>query len=77
MLATSMPHLVPVQARPTAARADRPSNGKRDVNRLTNVIISWQPFPAYQIAEVVNSLKGVLPQSPTLSINPENRYFVK
>jgi peptide/nickel transport system substrate-binding protein len=37
----------------------------------------WQPFPAYQITEVANTLKGVLPQSPTLSINPENWYFVK
>jgi peptide/nickel transport system substrate-binding protein len=37
----------------------------------------WQPFPAYQITEVANDLKGVLPQSPTLSINPENWYFVK
>jgi peptide/nickel transport system substrate-binding protein len=37
----------------------------------------WQPFPAYQITEVANSLKGALPQSPTLSINPENWYFVK
>jgi len=37
----------------------------------------WQPFPAYQITEVANNLKGVLPQSPTLSINPENWYFVK
>jgi len=37
----------------------------------------WQPFPAYQITEVANDLKGALPQSPTLSINPENWYFVK
>jgi peptide/nickel transport system substrate-binding protein len=37
----------------------------------------WQPFPAYQITEVANNLKGALPQSPTLSINPENWYFVK
>jgi peptide/nickel transport system substrate-binding protein len=37
----------------------------------------WQPFPAYQITEVANTLKGALPQSPTLSINPENWYFVK
>jgi len=36
-----------------------------------------QPFPAYQITEVANNLKGVIPQSPTLSINPENWYFVK
>jgi peptide/nickel transport system substrate-binding protein len=37
----------------------------------------WQPFPAYQITEVANNLKGVLPQSPTLSINPETWHFVK
>ena len=37
----------------------------------------WQPFPAYQITEVANNLKGVLPQSSTLSITPENWYFVK
>jgi peptide/nickel transport system substrate-binding protein len=37
----------------------------------------WQPFPAYQITEVANNLKGALPQSPTLGINPENWYFVK
>ena len=37
----------------------------------------WQPFPAYQISEVADNLKGALPQSPTLSINPENWYFVK
>ena len=37
----------------------------------------WQPFPAYQITEIANILKGALPQSPTLSINPENWYFVK
>jgi peptide/nickel transport system substrate-binding protein len=37
----------------------------------------WQPFPAYQITEVANNLKGVIPQSPTLSINPENWYFAK
>jgi hypothetical protein len=36
-----------------------------------------RPFPAYQITEVANNLKGVIPQSPTLSINPENWYFVK
>jgi peptide/nickel transport system substrate-binding protein len=37
----------------------------------------WQPFPAYQITEVANNLKGVIPQSTTLSITPENWYFVK
>jgi len=37
----------------------------------------WQPFPAYQLTEVANNLKGVTPQSPTLSITPETWYFVK
>jgi peptide/nickel transport system substrate-binding protein len=43
----------------------------------TQLPFEWQPFPAYQITEVANNLKGVTPQSPTLSINPENWYFVK
>jgi peptide/nickel transport system substrate-binding protein len=43
----------------------------------TQLPFEWQPFPAYQITEVANNLKGALPQSPTLSINPENWYFVK
>jgi peptide/nickel transport system substrate-binding protein len=37
----------------------------------------WQPTPAFQLTEVANNLKGALPQSSTLSINPENWYFVK
>jgi peptide/nickel transport system substrate-binding protein len=37
----------------------------------------WQPFPAYQLTEVANNLKGVTPQSTTLSITPETWYFVK
>jgi peptide/nickel transport system substrate-binding protein len=43
----------------------------------TQLPFEWQPFPAYQITEVANNLKGALPQSPTLSLNPENWYFVK
>jgi peptide/nickel transport system substrate-binding protein len=39
--------------------------------------VEWQPDPASQLTEVANNLKGVLPQSSTLSINPENWYFVK
>ncbi len=31
----------------------------------------------YQLTEVINSLRGVIPQSTTLGINPENWYFVK
>jgi len=37
----------------------------------------WQPAPAFQLTEVAGNLKGALPQSSTLSINPENWYFVK
>jgi peptide/nickel transport system substrate-binding protein len=37
----------------------------------------WQPNADYQLTEVANNLKGVTPQSTTLSINPENWYFVK
>jgi peptide/nickel transport system substrate-binding protein len=37
----------------------------------------WQPDPAAQLTEIANNLKGVTPQSSTLSINPENWSFVK
>jgi peptide/nickel transport system substrate-binding protein len=37
----------------------------------------WQPNADYQLTEVSSKLRGVLPQSPTLSITPENWYFVK
>ncbi len=37
----------------------------------------WQPNADYQLTEVADDLKGVFPQSPTLSLNPENWYFVK
>jgi peptide/nickel transport system substrate-binding protein len=37
----------------------------------------WQPDADYQLSEVADNLKGVTPLSPTLSINPENWYFVK
>jgi peptide/nickel transport system substrate-binding protein len=39
--------------------------------------VIWQPNADYQLTEVANNLQGVSPQSPTLSINPENWYFVK
>jgi peptide/nickel transport system substrate-binding protein len=39
--------------------------------------VIWQPNADYQLTEVADNLKGVTPQSPTLSINPENWYFVK
>jgi peptide/nickel transport system substrate-binding protein len=39
--------------------------------------VLWQPNADYQLTEIADNLKGVTPQSPTLSINPENWYFVK
>jgi peptide/nickel transport system substrate-binding protein len=39
--------------------------------------VMWQPWAAYTLTEVANNLKGVLPQSSTLSINPEDWYYVK
>jgi hypothetical protein len=37
----------------------------------------WQPEPDYQLTEIADNLKGVTPQSTTLTITPENWYFVK
>jgi len=37
----------------------------------------WQPQADYQLTEIASNLKGATPLSPTLSINPENWYFVK
>jgi peptide/nickel transport system substrate-binding protein len=37
----------------------------------------WQPQADYQLNEIANTLKGATPLSPTLSITPENWYFVK
>ncbi len=37
----------------------------------------WQPEPDYQLSEIADNLKGVTPQSTTLSITPENWYFMK
>ena len=37
----------------------------------------WAPDAAAQLTEIASNLKGALPQSATLSINPENWYFVK
>jgi peptide/nickel transport system substrate-binding protein len=39
--------------------------------------VEYQPNAAYTLTEVADNLRGVLPQSPTLSITPENWYFVK
>src|SRR5271165_3848077 len=40
------------------------------------VPVEYQPNAAYTLSEIANNLKGVLPQSPTLSITPEYWYFV-
>jgi peptide/nickel transport system substrate-binding protein len=37
----------------------------------------WQPEGDFQLNEIVNNMKGATPLSPTLSLNPENWYFVK
>jgi peptide/nickel transport system substrate-binding protein len=37
----------------------------------------WQPNGVYELTEVANNLRGVIPQSTTLNLNPENWYFVK
>jgi peptide/nickel transport system substrate-binding protein len=39
--------------------------------------VIWAPDAAYQLTEIASNLKGAVPQSPTLSITPENWYFVK
>jgi len=43
----------------------------------TQVPDIWQPNGAYSMTEVTNSLGGVLPQSTTANINPEDWYFIK
>jgi peptide/nickel transport system substrate-binding protein len=43
----------------------------------TQLPVIWQPNADYQLTEVADNLQGVSPQSPTLSINPEDWYFVK
>jgi peptide/nickel transport system substrate-binding protein len=39
--------------------------------------VVWQPDAVTEMSEIQNSLRGVLPQDPLWSINPENWYFVK
>ena len=39
--------------------------------------VIWQPDGVYSLTEVAGNLRGVSPQSPTLSINPEDWYFVE
>jgi len=39
--------------------------------------VIWQPNAAYQLNEIATDLRGATPLSPTLTINPEDWYFVK
>jgi peptide/nickel transport system substrate-binding protein len=38
---------------------------------------NWLPNGVYQLTEIANNLQGVLPQSTTANLNPENWYFTK
>jgi len=42
----------------------------------TQIPVIWQPNGVYELTEIANNLRGVMPQSTTLAINPENWYFV-
>jgi peptide/nickel transport system substrate-binding protein len=43
----------------------------------TQVPLEWQPNAPYQMTEVANDLRGVLPQETTLNLTPEYWYYVK
>jgi peptide/nickel transport system substrate-binding protein len=43
----------------------------------TKLPMNWLPNGVYQLTEVVNNLQGVVPQSTTANLNPENWYFTK
>jgi peptide/nickel transport system substrate-binding protein len=43
----------------------------------TQLPFVWQPNGVYSLTEITNSLRGVIPQSTTANLNPENWYFVK
>jgi peptide/nickel transport system substrate-binding protein len=43
----------------------------------TQLPVEWQPNAPYLIAEIANNLKGATPESTTLTLNPENWYYVK
>jgi len=43
----------------------------------TQLPFFWQPNGPYSMTEVTDSLRGVLPQSTTGNLNPEDWYFVK
>jgi peptide/nickel transport system substrate-binding protein len=38
--------------------------------------VIWQPNGVYELTEITSNLRGVIPQSTTLNLNPENWYFV-
>ncbi len=39
--------------------------------------VEWQPNAPYQITEVASNLKGVIPMTSTLMLDPEDWYYVK
>jgi peptide/nickel transport system substrate-binding protein len=39
------------------------------------VPVIWQPSGVYELTEIADNLRGVIPQSSTLNINPENWYY--
>jgi peptide/nickel transport system substrate-binding protein len=43
----------------------------------SQVPVIWQPNGVYEMTEVTNTLRGVLPQSTTGNVTPEDWYFVK
>jgi peptide/nickel transport system substrate-binding protein len=43
----------------------------------TQLPVQWQVNAPYLISEIANNLKGVTPQASTLSLTPENWYYVK
>jgi hypothetical protein len=43
----------------------------------TQLPVEWQVNAPYLVAEIANNLKGATPMSSTLSLNPENWYYVK
>jgi peptide/nickel transport system substrate-binding protein len=42
----------------------------------TQLPFIWQPNGAYELSEIADNLRGVLPQSTTANLNPEDWYFV-
>jgi peptide/nickel transport system substrate-binding protein len=39
--------------------------------------VIWTPNNDYQLTEIANNLKGVIPQNPYLNITPEDWYYVR